>query len=502
MKKENIIVNVACALFFIHSSIAAAISGFVYEDKNKNNIKDKNEKPIANIAVSNGRDVVLTDKKGQYHLDVNDSRTVFVIKPAGWNTRTDTLNIPRFYYNLIDVQFSTSMDFALYKNSESDNFDIILYGDPQLKSKEEIGFFCHDAIEETIGVKGEFGVILGDIAFDNQNLYNEIDKAVALTGINFYRVPGNHDMDYNAKDDDDALENYRKLYGPPYYSFNYGNVHFIMLDNIISKRVDDSYLRYDEGISDRILEFIKNDLAFVSKDKQVVLMGHANITEFDHNKNELLDMLAEYPHTLSIAGHDHRIKNIFIDSNDGWDGKKPHHIYVAGAVCGAWWQGFPNEDGIPNAMMTDGTPNGYSIVSFKKHEYSIRYKAFGKDEDFQMIAYLPDEMTSQQAAESEVILNIFAGTEKDIVEMSIDSNKDWKFMQYEPKEAPFRNIALDKEAEYNFPRYDWAKSKSITGHIWTSKLPTDLSEGTHIIFFRSVDMYGNKHFAKRIIRIQ
>jgi hypothetical protein len=393
------------------------------------------------------------------------------------------------------------MDFALYKAQESEKFDVLVFGDPQIKTEQEIGYFYHDAIEEVTGLESKFGVILGDIVFDNQKLYQDIDNALSLTGINFYRIPGNHDMDYKAAGDEDALENYKKLYGPPYYSFNYGDVHFIVLDNIIGKRIDKTYLRYNEGLTDRQVEFVKNDLALVSKDKLIVVMGHANFTQFAKNKKEILDVLSQYPNTLSIAGHDHRVENIFLNSKDGWNGKQPHHIFIAGAVCGEWWQGFPGEDGIPNSMMSDGSPNGYSIVTFDKNKYSIRYKAFGKDKDYQMIAYLPDEMTPQLAAKTEVILNIFAGSEKDVVEMSIDSKNNWNVMERKPDKAPYFLAAVKEEKKYKFGRYDWSSDNiGPTPHIWKANLPENLSPGAHIIYFRTTDMYGHKYSATRVFR--
>ena len=497
------ILHFILVILFINSACFGTntIQGFVFEDKNRNNIKDKNEKGLARVAVSNGIQIVLTDKKGKYSLSADDRDVIFVIKPSGWMTRTDELNIPRFYYIHNQQNLPDSVDFPLYKNKESQKFDVVIFGDPQIKDKKELGYFYRDAVEEVIGIDAAFGAILGDIVFDNLNLYDDINQAVSLIGINFYYMPGNHDMNYDAQDDKRSLETYKKFYGPTYYSFNYGNVHFIVLDNIIAKKNDDNWLRYEEGLTDEQLEFVKNDLALVGKDQLVVVMGHATLKQVRKNKYELLQLLSQFPNTLSIAGHVHTTENLFLKSEDGWHGKDPHHLYICGAVCGAWWQGFPGEDGIPHALMSNGVPNGSSVISFDKNKYSIRFKAFGKDENYQMIAYLPDEMTPQEAAETEVILNIFAGSEKSAVEMKMDSGK-WQKMERKPDISHYYLAAVEEEKKYAFPRYDWSQDPRETEHIWKANLPDNLSEGTHIIHFRTTDMYGNTYTGNRIFRIK
>ena len=61
-----------------------SVSGYVFEDINKNQKKENREKGIEGVAVSNGSQVVLTDKKGKYSLPIADGQTIFVIKPSGY----------------------------------------------------------------------------------------------------------------------------------------------------------------------------------------------------------------------------------------------------------------------------------------------------------------------------------------------------------------------------------------------------------------------------------
>ncbi|RRN77320.1 metallophosphoesterase, partial [Pseudoxanthomonas sp. SGD-10] len=59
------------------------VKGYVYEDANKNGRHDKNEKGITAVAVTNGREVVLTNNKGYYELPANNDQIISVIKPSG-----------------------------------------------------------------------------------------------------------------------------------------------------------------------------------------------------------------------------------------------------------------------------------------------------------------------------------------------------------------------------------------------------------------------------------
>src|SRR5690606_40994531 len=72
--------------------------GIVYEDTNLNGKKDAKEKGVAQVAISNGVDVVLTDASGRYTIPERDNSIFFVIKPNGYQFPVDENNKPKFYY--------------------------------------------------------------------------------------------------------------------------------------------------------------------------------------------------------------------------------------------------------------------------------------------------------------------------------------------------------------------------------------------------------------------
>src|SRR5690606_28004075 len=82
-------------------SVAAqeTAQGVVFHDQNGNGQADSGEPGVANVAVSNGRDVVRTGDDGRYTLPVEQNAIVFVVKPAGWQVPISKPEyLPRFYY--------------------------------------------------------------------------------------------------------------------------------------------------------------------------------------------------------------------------------------------------------------------------------------------------------------------------------------------------------------------------------------------------------------------
>ena len=68
------------------------------------------------------------------------------------------------------------------------------------------------------------------------------------------------------------MTEYKQVMAPTYYSFNVGNVHYIVLDNIEctnatvnTDRSDGAYNRtYKDYVVQEQLDWLKKDLAFVS----------------------------------------------------------------------------------------------------------------------------------------------------------------------------------------------------------------------------------------------
>ena len=329
--------------------------GVVFHDANGNRVFDQGEQPQAGVRVSNGRDIVTTGADGKYELPVDDDTILFVIKPRGWRTPCNDEMLPQFYYNhkpagSPKLEFAgvaptgslpASVDFPLYPQEEPNDFKAILFGDPQPRDQQEVDWIAHDVVEELIGTDASFGVTLGDIAFDDLGTMQPLNKTIALLGIPWYNVVGNHDINYDSATRKYANETFERIYGPSYYSFEYGPVHFLVLDNIEWEiNPENGRGSYRGGLGEEQLAFIKTDLEQIPDDQLVVLMMHIPLTD-THDRHGLYRLIEKRPFCLSISGHKHTHEHVWITREDGWEGPQPHHHIINVTVCGSWWSGAP-----------------------------------------------------------------------------------------------------------------------------------------------------------------
>jgi hypothetical protein len=493
-------------------------TGTVYHDRNRNGTRDEGEEGLANIGVSNQRDVVRTDADGRWKLPCGDDTIFFVIKPRGWMTPVDSERmLPRFYYihkpaGSLPSKYPgvaatgplpASIDFPLHRQEEPDKFQVIVFGDTQPRDHEEIEFMARDVIPELVGRPAAFGATLGDVVFDNLSVYDHHNRTVALIGAPWYNVLGNHDINYESRVDQNSDETFEATFGPSYYAFDYGPTHFIVLDDVTwTWPLEEKKGSYHGELGEKQLAFVKNDLAHVAEDRLVVLMMHIPLSGVE-DRQALYRLIENRPYTLSMAAHTHTQEHRFIGAEDGWRGAEPHHHFVNVTVCGSWWSGMPNEFGVPHAMTSDGVPNGYSIVTFDGQKASIIYKAAGLPADFQMSIHAPDSIDAAASGEAEVVVNVFAGSQKSVVEMRLGETGSWSRLERVDRPDPF--MAAVKQTEEKFDKKlpgRMTPKLQNSSHIWAGKLPAGVKPGVTMIHVRTTDMYGQSYAASRVIRVK
>lgn len=491
--------------------------GRVYLDKNKNGILDEGEPGISGVHVSNQRQITTTDKDGNWSLNYTDDTVFFVIKPTGYTTQVNENQLPQFYYVhkpkgspkfkfpgvAATGELPASIDFPLIKSTEPRSFEAVFFGDPQPRSITEVEYIGHDVVEELIDTSAKFGVTLGDIVFDNLSLFEPLNGTIALIGIPWYNVIGNHDINFDAANDQDSDETFTRVYGPNYYSFNYGPVHFVVLDNIMWGGAKPSGTgRYTGGFGKQQMEFLKKDLKLVPKEKLVVFLMHIPITG-TADREVFYKLIEDRPYTLSISGHTHWQAHIMLDKEQGFMGKQPHHHFVCVTVSGSWWSGFPDENGIPHTTMRDGVPNGYAIINFSENTPEIRFKAARKPASYQMAIHAPEMAKASSQESIPVAVNVFNGYEKSKVQMRINDKGKWIKLNFAPDvRDPFLVKTSQLEPD-TFPSpYRKISGPVTTRHIWTGQLPSPKTPGVYKISVRATDINGNWVKSSRIIRIE
>jgi hypothetical protein len=488
--------------------------GIVFHDANGNRQFDRGEKPLSGIKVSNGRDIVKTDEEGRYELPVKDDTIVFVIKPRNWRTPLSEDKLPRFYYihkphGSPESKFAGvdptgplpgSVDFPLYPQEEPETFKAILFGDPQPRNQQEVDYIGHDVVEELVGTDASFGVTLGDIAFDDLSLFEPQARMIALLGIPWYNVIGNHDINLDARHSHHHNETFERVFGPSYYSFDHGPVHFLVLDDIQWLVTENGKGRYEGGLGQAQMEFIKNDLSLIPQDQLVVLMMHIPLVEVK-DRIELYRLIEQRPFCMSISAHKHTHQHLYITKKDGWRGPKPHHHVVNVTVSGSWWGGSPDERGIPHTLMADGAPNGYSIINFDGRKYSLDFYAAGRSKDYQMQIHADEEVPINLLDQAVVHANVFNGSEKTRVEMRLGETGEWTPMKLTREPDPTYQKAY--EAEQALGKVSWRNlpKPAPSGHLWKAQIAGSYEPGTYWLHVRATDENEKVVEGRRIIRI-
>ncbi len=275
--------------------------GHVFLDANRNAIMDSGETGIEGVMVSNGREVVVTDAEGAYELPAYGDMNLFITKPAGHAVPLDEERVPQFAYihketGSPDMRFGgiaptgplpAAINFPLVAdNSDDANFECLVFGDAQPYFNRQLSY-----VRETAGRllarrdNSETDCLLfeGDVMGDDLSLYPRFKSIISVGDTPQYFVPGNHDLDFDAGSDAHSFDTFRREWGPEYYSFDIGDVHFVVLDNVRypCNGVDEHAFcdlstnpTYNGVIHDRQLTWLANNLANVPEDKLIVLNAH------------------------------------------------------------------------------------------------------------------------------------------------------------------------------------------------------------------------------------
>lgn len=514
-------------LFSVRAALGDSLArGIVFHDLNGDLVPNKGEPGIAGVLVSNGMEVVETDAGGRYSLPVSDDTAIFVIKPKGWMIPVNDLHLPQYYYlhkpagspasKYAGVpptgKLPPAINFPLHPQEETDQFTILVFGDPQPYNREQISFFTRDIIAELRDVEGvAFGMSLGDLVGDDLDLFTPLNESVAQVGIPWWNVYGNHDVNFDAKEDPLADETFEKHFGPATYAFQWGPVWFIVLDNVIyphsPERSDMG--NYMGGLNERDRLFLENLLTFIPRDALVVFSQHIPLFDEDYrstptylteDRKTLFALLQNHPHTLSFSAHTHYHKQVFMSAVEGWRQEKPHHHVNLGTTSGSWYCGPLDARGIPSSTMRDGTPNGYAFVDFDQNTYRLRWKSAGLPADKQMLVTAPKVMSATVRYTMDFYVNFFMGVPTDTVRYRINEG-EWKNMRHSLEPDP----AYVKEWLIQYDSETLVAPKSLpapidSSHLWKSRMPNDLPPGEYVLEIEATDQWGQTFSEKHSFR--
>ena len=529
------------------------LTGRVFVDADRDSRRHPSEKGLAGVRVSNGEDVVLTDKHGRYELPVRDNMTVFVTQPTGYRVPVDADNVPQFHYHHLPDgspelehggiaptgELPAAVNFPVVADERMAEEDqrCLIGGDVQTYTEQEVEYARSGAFAD-LAERTDYtdcGILfIGDIVGDRPDLYPQSRELSSMLNGPAWFLPGNHDLDFDTPDSEHAFDSFRAALGPEYYSYDVGDAHVIALSSVEYPLADSS--GYNGSIDERQMEWLRQDIAATPKDKKIVLgthvplMSFADSTSATHSIDQVPEIyeLLEGREVITVGGHTHSTENLRAgDLVAGWkdlfgiDGLPFDHL-VAGAISGDWYSGrLVDGDRYPLAAQRDGALPGVVTLDLTAEGIASRFTVRGDDGSDQMSLGLntpayrewfeanqdhakkggakpladPHTVAAEDLAGTWLTANVFMGATGTRVEVSVDGA--------EPVPAT-RTQEMDGEevrvgAEYSDPAA--AQEQLVHGgsladrtmHLWRLPLPSDLAAGEHTAEVTVTDLNGERH---------
>lgn len=296
MKKKLLIIIPAIA-----AVTAAVVLGVIFmPGKGYSGTVTYDGKPMPGVSVSDGRNVVKTDENGSFKLKgYRKTRFITVTVPAGYTTEN--------YYISAQKDKSEGYDFTLEKSDieKGQAHSFIQISDTEI-GENGVGEWI-DFIKDTINEKNPaFLIHTGDICYvDGLKKHIEGMNSENM-GVPVRYIIGNHDY-VEGKYGEELFES---IYGPVWYSFEVGNVHYVVTPFQTGGDYKSGYNKNDRW------RWLENDLKNTDENMKVVMFNHTDppsddyVISFDRKELDLKK------HNLIawVFGHYH---HNYIEENDG-----------------------------------------------------------------------------------------------------------------------------------------------------------------------------------------
>ncbi|MGI6222631.1 MAG: calcineurin-like phosphoesterase C-terminal domain-containing protein [Prevotella sp.] len=373
----KLLILLLVALSFVNNTQARFVSGFVKSGK----------QPIPEVAVTDGLHFTITDRQGNYSIDISPiAKFIYIVTPSGYIADYSS-GIPQFYQKIMPE--ISKYNFQLKPiNGKKNQTLMIGMADTQIANSHDCSRMRQETlpdIHQLIHNHNDYQVaafIAGDITWDAYSLNDSIKSYAKQLSIPLYPVIGNHDYDKFMTGDESAdyAHLYEDSFGPTYYAFWFGDACYVMLNNIKYKGHKKYECTLEQGNQ---MTWVRNLLTEVLQmNTRVIVVMHAPIFTWSCESlipggKQLSDLLISHRGEI-FSGHYHTMRHLSIRN-----GLSEHNL---GAVCGFWWSG--NVSG-------DGTPNGYEVIESRDSIIHENYKSTGHDLDYQFRLYRPGQIADR-----------------------------------------------------------------------------------------------------------
>ena len=367
-------------------------------------------KGVPGVRVSDGLQTVVTDADGYYWMpSLKTLGYVFITIPSGYLPAALDNDMMGFWAGLTArAETCETHNFELVR-ADTENHVMLLGADLHLADKQnDLRNFRNGFLAETQAFADAssvpvFCLMAGDMTWDrywyDRNFglthYRQLLSQSGYT-VPVFHAMGNHDNDPYVQGDAPGQLPYCKTLGPNYYSFNLGQVHYVVLDDIdwINTGGKDGVLGnrdYNRVVSLAQMEWLAEDLAAVAdKTAPLVICLHVQLHE-NYNASfantvkmssatggtaALLNAVKEFSEVHFMTGHTHHNATMVIN-----DRVIEHNT---AAVCETWWWSSYFSD---RAVCVDGSPAGYGIYTVNATDVKWSYKGIGEPAGYQFRTY-------------------------------------------------------------------------------------------------------------------
>jgi len=293
---------------------------------------------------------------------------------------------------------------------------------------------------------------------DYYSVANSIDVPVLL-------VTGNHDVVGK-----DASEVREELFGKSYYSFTYGNSHFVVLNSEVLE--EGKTFNGDEGgFTAEEIDWFKNDMEEHKDTTHTFIFMHRPLYDLpeypshapyeDHmdQRQAILDIINEYKPDIVFEGHQHLFN---VSEHDGV-------TYIITGGAGAPFYAPPNENGFPHYLVINVNSEevNYDVIlsGLIKPIYDKPNDGRYSENSVTIYNYLPAQQLTipfdglhfiMPKADSYKISNVEYGVAeikdtKDIGNNQIDVRVSFTFQPTKYNEYPWTKITLQAVDNVKYP---------------------------------------------------
>ncbi|MDX8339979.1 metallophosphoesterase [Draconibacterium sp. IB214405] len=284
----------------------------------------------------------------------------------------------------IFLLFSCTQSSKPQQESETEDFSFVFMTDIHITEERQATEGFSQAIDTINSLNPDFVLTGGDNIMDalavsyeaSDSAYNLYENTIKQVNAPVYTTMGNHEVFglYERSGVSPSHEEYgKKLYenrlAKRYYSFDYKDWHFVVLDGIGFTEDRHYYGHVDE----EQLVWLKKDLE-AAGDKPIAVSIHIPLLSIGSqimqsptqgmdagsivtNANEVREILEQHNTKLVLQGHLHFLEDIEYNGI---------HYITGGAVSSQWWQG-----------QRFGMEEGFLKIDVKGEDFSWKYVDFG-----------------------------------------------------------------------------------------------------------------------------